>query len=253
MDVATIIGLVVGFGLVIGSILLGSSLTAFINVPGLLIVVGGTFSAALIAQKLSVFVGSAKVAMNAFLHQANAVHDTIKRLLELSVVVRKEGLLALEGQEITDAFMAKGVRLAVDGLPVDEVKSALRGEMYNLRERHKQGQKLFRFMGATAPAMGMVGTLIGLVQMLQVMDDPASIGPAMAVALLTTFYGAVLAFLVFIPIADKLETRTKDESQNMAVVLAGIESILKAENPRIVQERLEAFLAPHERTVEKDE
>lgn len=253
MDIATIIGIVLGFGLVIGSILLGSSLWAFINIPGLLIVVGGTFAAALIAEKMSVFVGAAKVAMNAFLHKAVELDQTIKRLLELSVVVRKEGLLALEGQEIDDAFMAKGVRLAVDGLPVDEVKSALRGEMHNLRQRHKQGQKLFRFMGSTAPAMGMVGTLIGLVQMLQVMDDPSSIGPAMAVALLTTFYGAVLAFLLFNPIADKLETRTKDESQNMAVVLAGIESILKAENPRIVQERLEAFLAPKERTVEKDE
>lgn len=253
MDVATVIGIVVGFGLVLGSIMMGSPLSAFFNIPGLLIVVGGTFAAALIAQKMSVFVGSAKVAMNAVMHRAVALDQTIKRILELSVVVRKEGLLALENQEITDAFMAKGIRLAVDGLTVDEVRSALLGEMHNLRDRHLQGQKLFRFMGATAPAMGMVGTLIGLVQMLQVMDDPASIGPAMAVALLTTFYGAVLAFLVFNPVADKLESRTKDESKNMAVVVAGIESILKAENPRIVQERLEAFLAPHERTVEKEE
>jgi chemotaxis protein MotA len=253
MDIATVIGIVVGFGLIIGSILMGSSLMAFINVPGILIVVGGTVASALIAEKMSVFVGSARVAMHAFLHRAIAVDQTIKRLLELSVVVRKEGLLALESQEIDDPFMAKGVRLAVDGLSVDEVRSALLGEMHSLRDRHKQGQKLFRFMGATAPAMGMVGTLIGLVQMLQVMDDPSSIGPAMAVALLTTFYGAVLAFLLFIPIADKLETRTKDESQNMSVVLAGIESILKAENPRIVQERLEAFLAPKHRTVEEND
>ena len=253
MDIATVIGIVVGFGLVIGSILLGSSLMAFINVPGLLIFVGGTFAAALIAEKMGVVIGAARVAAHAFLHQAIAVDQTITRLLELSVIVRKEGLLALEGQEIDDPFMAKGVRLAVDGLTSDEVKTALIGEMHSLRARHKQGQKMFRFMGATAPAMGMVGTLIGLVQMLQVMDDPSSIGPAMAVALLTTFYGAVMAFLFFIPIADKLETRTKDESQNMSVILAGIEAILKAENPRIVRERLEAFLAPRERTVEESE
>ena len=161
---------------------------------------------------MAVFIGSAKVALNAFLHQPIAVDQTIKRITELAMIVRKEGLLALEDQEIKDSFLAKGVRLAVDGLAADEVRGALVGEMRSLKERHKQGQKLFRFMGATAPAMGMVGTLIGLVQMLQVMDDPSSIGPAMAVALLTTFYGAVLAFLVFNPIADKLEGRTKDES-----------------------------------------
>ncbi len=253
MDLATVIGIVVGFGLVIGAILTGGTLGAFFNFPGLLVVVGGTFAATLIAEKMSVFTGSAKVALNAFLHQPLAADQTIKRITELAMIVRKEGLLALEDQEIADDFLAKGVRLAVDGLAAGEVRDALVGEMRSLRERHKQGQRMFRFMGATAPAMGMVGTLIGLVQMLQVMDDPSSIGPAMAVALLTTFYGAVLAFLVFNPIADKLETRTKDESTNMTIVLEGINSILKAENPRIVKEKLEAFLAPRERSMEEEE
>ncbi len=159
-------------------------------------------------------------------------------MLELSVIVRKGGLLALEGQEIDDPFMAKGVRLAVDGLTSDEVKTTLIGEMHSLRARHKAGPKDVSIHGRDCAGHGDGRTLIGLVQMLQVMDDHSSIGPAMAVALLTTFYGAVMAFLLFIPIADKLETRTKDESQNMSVILAGIEAILKAENPRIVRERL---------------
>ena len=122
--------------------------------------------------------------------------------------------------------------MALDGVQPDGVRSALVGEMQALRDRHRKGQRVFRFMGATAPAMGMVGTLIGLVQMLQNMSDPSSIGPAMAVALLTTLYGAILAFLVFIPIADKLEGRTKEEVRNMAVVVAGIEGVLNKENPR---------------------
>ena len=252
MDIATIVGIVVGFGLVIGSIMIGGPLMAFVNGPGMVIVVGGTLAATLISEKLGVFIGSAQVALKAFLQPAIAVDATIDRLLELSTLVRRDGPLALENEEFTDAFMAKGVRLAVDGLPPAEVRDALMSEMRSLRQRHQQGQRIFRFMASTAPAMGMVGTLIGLVQMLQTMEDPATIGPSMAVALLTTLYGAVLAFMVFSPIADKLECRTKDETKNMAVVVEGLESVLKAENPRFIRDKLESFLAPQQRR-QKDE
>ena len=172
---------------------------------------------------------------------------TITRLVELATLMRKDGALALENEEIDDAFLAKGVRLAVDGLAPDEVHGALMSEMRSLKERHRQGHRIFRFMGSTAPAMGMVGTLIGLVQMLQTMDDPASIGPSMAVALLTTLYGAIFAFLVFIPIADKLECRTKDEARNMSVVIMGVDSLLKGENPRFMRDKLDSFLEPKQR------
>ncbi|MEZ5288942.1 MAG: MotA/TolQ/ExbB proton channel family protein [Vicinamibacterales bacterium] len=248
MDIATVIGIVLGFGLVIGSILLGGSLVAFINAPGILIVLGGTVAATLISEKLSVFIGSTKVAVQAFMQPTISVQQTVEQLIALSNVMRKDGLIALEDQRIPDPFMAKGVRMALDGVPPDGVRSALIGEMQALRDRHRKGQRIFRFMGATAPAMGMVGTLIGLVQMLQSMSDPSSIGPAMAVALLTTLYGAVLAFLVFIPIADKLEGRTKDEVQHMGVVVAGIEGVLSKENPRIIRERLDTYLDPEHRT-----
>ena len=159
----------------------------------------------------------------------------------------QDGALALENEEIDDAFLAKGVRLAVDGLAPDEVHGALMSEMRSLKERHRQGYRIFRFMGSTAPAMGMIGTLIGLVQMLQTMDDPASIGPSMAVALLTTLYGALFAFLVFIPMADKLECRTKDEARNMSVVIMGVDSLLKGENPRFMRDKLDSFLEPKQR------
>lgn len=247
MDIATVLGIVVGFGLVLGSILLGGSLVSFVNIPGMLIVVGGTFAAGLIAQKMSVFMGSAKVALKAFTQPTEAPDTVIQRLGELTRLVRKSGILALENETVSDPFLAKGIRLAVDGQTADEVRSTLTQELLSLRDRHRKGQQLFRFMGATAPAMGMVGTLIGLVQMLQTMEDPSAIGPAMAVALLTTFYGAVLAFLVFIPIADKLESRTHDQTLQLQIIVEGLTCLIKQENPRLMQEKLEAFLDPKAR------
>ena len=247
MDLATIIGIVAGFGLVIGSILLGGSLSAFVTIPAAAIVVGGTLAATLISEKLGVFIGAAKVALKAFFTEDVVVDQTITRLVELATLMRKDGALALENEQIDDAFLAKGVRMAVDGLAPDEVHGALMSEMRSFKERHRQGHRIFRFMGSTAPAMGMVGTLIGLVQMLQTMDNPDSIGPAMAVALLTTLYGAVLAFLVFNPIADKLECRTKDEARNMSVVIMGVDSLLKGEDPRFMRDKLDSFLDPKQR------
>ena len=214
---------------------------------------GGTLAATLISEKMGTFIGAAKVALKAFFAKPVAVDKTITRLVELATLMRKDGALALENEEIDDPFLAKGVRLSVDGLAPDEVQGALMSEMRSFKDRHKQGHRIFRFMGATAPAMGMVGTLIGLVQMLQVMDDPDSIGPSMAVALLTTLYGAILAFLVFIPIADKLECRTKDEAQNMAVVLMGVDSLLKGENPRFMRDKLDSFLEPKQRNAKEEE
>ena len=252
MDIATSVGIVVGFALVIGSILMGGTLGSFINGPGLLIVVGGTLAATLISEKLDVFIGAAKVALQAFFSPTIAVDKTIDHLTALAARARKEGVLALEDEEFTDPFLGKGIRLAVDGLPPEEIHSALVAEMRSLRERHRVGQRIFKFMASTAPAMGMVGTLIGLVQMLQTLDDPDSIGPAMAVALLTTLYGAILAFMVFGPIADKLECRTKDETRNMAVVIEGLDGVVKSENPRTIRDKLEAFLAPTQRQRQDD-
>ncbi len=244
MDIATLIGMVLGFVLLVGSILLGSPITSFINYPGLAIVVGGSIAAALVSERLANCIGAVKVAIKAFKDSSPQIEQTITQVGELSAVVRKEGLLALENQEINDALLARGVRLAVDGVPNEEIQQTLRAELISLRARHKRGQKLFRFLAATAPAMGMIGTLIGLVQMLRALDSPSAIGPAMAVALLTTLYGAVMAFMIFGPIAEKLEQRTNEESANMQVVIEGIDSILKGENQRLAEEKLQGYLAP---------
>ena len=159
MDIASILGIVAGFGLVIGTIMLGGSLMAFVNMPGIVIVLGGTLAATLISEKLSVFIGAAKVALKAFFSKPVLVDQTINRLVELATLMRKDGALALENEQIDDLFLAKGVRLAVDGLAPDEVHGALMSEMRSLKERHRVGHRIFRFMGSTAPAMGMVGTL----------------------------------------------------------------------------------------------
>lgn len=252
MDIATIVGIVLGFGLILGSIVMGGSLGSFIDIPSLLIVLGGTMACTLIMERLERVLGAFKVAMNAIKGgKVASASDTIKRIVELSAIARREGVLALEKEQIDDGFMAKGIRMAVDGMPEEEIIGTLQAELVAMKDRHSRGQKLFKFMAATAPSMGMIGTLIGLVQMLQSLDDPSSIGPAMAVALLTTMYGAVVAFVVCGPIAEKLDLRSKEETARMVVVIEGIQSIVKGQNAAVIQEKLEARLAPTEREGEK--
>ena len=252
MDVATLIGIVGGFGLIIGSILLNGSLGAFFDVPSVLIVVGGTTMVTFIAESMHKVIGAMKVAKNAFFSKSSDSTETIKLILELSNKARREGVLALENEKVDDPFLAKGLRMAVDGIPREEIRETLTVELVSMKQRHQRGQKLFKFMGSTAPAMGMVGTLIGLVQMLQSLDNPATIGPAMAVALLTTMYGAIMAFVVCNPIAEKLERRTKEEADNMNVIIEGVDSIVKGHNAAVIREKLEARLEPKKRTPEEE-
>ncbi len=248
MDLATIIGVVAGLGLILGAILLGGSLSAFINIPGLAIVFGGTIAATLIMQRLNIVIGAIKVGLNVLVDRSTPPESIIETIIRLAKIARKDGLLALEKEELNNPFLEKGIRLVVDGLNPEDVTAVLRTELMYLKQRHKRGQKVFKFMAATSPAMGMVGTLIGLVQMLMTIDDPSAIGPAMAVALLTTFYGAVLAFLFFGPIAAKLENRTQEESNRLEMIISGIVGIMNGENPRIIEQRLASFLEPKSRT-----
>ncbi|NOY92761.1 MAG: motility protein A [Deltaproteobacteria bacterium] len=252
MDIGTVIGIVLGFGLIVGSILIGGSITAFVDAPSFLIVFGGVAATTLIAEKLPNVLNGIKVVKNAFKVPAGDSVATIETIIvKLSNIARREGVLALENQQIDDIFLAKGVRMAVDGLPQEEIRETLTAELVAMKRRHTRGQKLFKFMGTMAPAMGMIGTLIGLVQMLQALDDPSSIGPAMAVALLTTMYGAVLANIVFIPIAEKLDRYGSEESANMIVVIEGVDSIVKGHNAMIIKEKLQARLPPDQRETEE--
>lgn len=248
MDIGTIVGIVSGIALILGSIMVDSPLSSFINVPSLLVVVGGTFAATLTAERLGNVINGVKVALNAFTDKVRSPKQTIELVGELAMAARKDGILALEGFDIDDHFLAKAVRLAVDGIAPEEIRASLGGELSSLSDRHKRGQKLFKFIAGVAPSMGMIGTLIGLVQMLQSLSDPSSIGPAMAIALLTTLYGAIIAFMFATPIAEKLENRTKEETLSMKIVMDGVEGILKGENPRLIIDKLEGFLAPNART-----
>lgn len=249
MDIATLIGIIAGFALIIGSMATGGSLMAFFNVPGLLIVGGGTLAATLINESLSHVLGAVKVGLQAFLQRKSDPVQIIAQVVDLAAKARKSGLVSLENEPIEDDFLARGVRLGVDGLSPESIEAILLAELRTLKQRHQRGQTIFKFMGSTAPAMGMVGTLVGLVQMLKTLDDPSAIGPAMAIALLTTLYGAIIAFLVCNPIASKLEVRTNEEVARKTLALIGVDSILKGENSMVIQSKLDAYLAPSQKAV----
>ena len=248
MDLATLIGLLSGIIIIVAAIWTGGSLMLFINVPSILIVCGCTIAATLIRFPLKTCLGAFKVALNAFRSRSEPPLNIIMQAVELAGVVRREGLLALEHQPVEDPFFAKGLRLCVDGLEPEFVRKVLTEEMENTVNRHEGGQQIFRAVGDAAPAMGMIGTLIGLVQMLADMNDPKAIGPAMAVALLTTFYGAVIANLMALPIADKLGIRTDEEGLNKLLVIESISAIQEGRNPRVMEELLMSYLPGQEAT-----
>jgi chemotaxis protein MotA len=242
LDLATLIGLIAGTTVVIGGILVDSSIGAFINVPSVLIVLGGTFGAVLIKFPMTMFLGAFRVMFKAFIHRLDTPTEIIAKAVELSALVRKEGLLALENQEVSNRFLKKGLRLCADGLEPNFVRKVLNTEMMRGIERHEQGESIFRAIGESAPAFGMIGTLIGLVQMLTTMDDPKSIGPAMAVALLTTLYGALIANLFALPVAEKLSLRSQEERVLQTLIIESIAQIQESRNPRVVEELLRTYL-----------
>lgn len=246
MDLGTLVGIVLGFVLIIGSILLNGSLGAFIDIPSMMIVVGGTIAATLVAYPLPKVKEVIKLTQKVFKERQSNPNEVIESMIELANKARKEGLLALEESSagIDDEFIQKGVMLVVDGTDPDLVRTLLETELDFLEERHKSGQGLFETMGSLAPAFGMVGTLIGLINMLKKLDDPSSIGPAMSVALLTTFYGSFLANMIFIPVANKLKIRSREETLEREIIVEGLLSIQAGENPRIIEEKLKAFLPP---------
>lgn len=255
MDLGSTIGIIVGFILIVGAIQIGGGLTFFINIPSLMLVGGGTIAATLITFPIGRVLGVMTVVKNAFLTKDLDPNQTIDNLVGFAEKARREGILSLESaiEEANDDFLKSGIRLAVDGVEPELIKDILDTELAFIEDRHKMGQAIFNSMGAYAPAFGMIGTLIGLVQMLQSMEDPSSIGPAMAVALLTTLYGAVMANLMFLPIAGKLKNRTAEELLIKEITIEGIMSIQSGDNPRIVKQKLQAFLSPKLRTVEAEE
>jgi chemotaxis protein MotA len=249
LDIATLIGILVSFSLVIISILVGGDGSWFLNPPSLMIVGGGTMGATLLAYPLADILSVFRVAKNVFMHKSAVVSELIPLISDFAKKARQEGILSFESQleEIEDPFLVQGIQMAIDGMDSSSIEDVMTTEIIYLEERHRLGSEIFSTMGTFAPAVGMLGTIIGLVQMLMQMEDPSQIGAPMAVALLTTFYGTLLANLVFLPVAGKLKTRSKQEVLVKQMVLEGVISIQSGDNHRVVEQKLKAFIAPRAR------
>ncbi|MBU06363.1 MAG: motility protein A [Gemmatimonadetes bacterium] len=253
MDIATIVGFIAAITcLMVG---IGSNLPSMIDPPSMIIVVGGTLAATLIANPLQEVIGLIGVIKCAILVNVPMPTEIIERIVGFAETARREGILSLEAaiEEGDDPFLSTGVRLAVDGTEPDLIMDILETELQFVEERHKQGQEIIANMGNAAPAFGMIGTLIGLVIMLKNMDDPAAIGPGMAIALLTTMYGAILANIIFGPISAKLKVYSSKEVLAKRMIIEGIMSIQSGDNPRIVEHKLSVFLSPKVRPSSEEE
>ncbi len=246
MDIATIVGLAVAFGLIVWSILLGGSLSGFIDMPSVAVVVGGTLGALLISFPLPTILGIVGFFKKTFLFAIDQPEDVIAKMVKYAERARREGMLALEedSENETDPFLRKGLRLAVDGTDPQLLENILETDVEQLEARHANGAKVLSTGGTYAPAFGMIGTLIGLVNMLSNLSDPSQIGAGMATALITTFYGAVMANAIFLPLSGKLETRSKEELMIKEMIIMGIMAIQSGDSPRIVEEKLKSFLPP---------
>ena len=242
VDLATVIGLI-GALLIVGvAIFLGGDSGIFLDLPSALIVLGGSSFVVMSKFGLNQFAGAFQVAGKAFLYRIDDSQTTIRRLVDLAALARRGGLLSLEDQQVSNSFLSDGLKLMVDGHEPEIVRQMLSKDRSLAMERHEWGQRIFLAMADVAPAMGMIGTLVGLVQMLANMDDPKSIGPAMAIALLTTLYGALLANVVCTPIADKLKLRMAEEGRLQALIIDGLMAIQTGQNPRVIQGLLDRYL-----------
>jgi chemotaxis protein MotA len=253
VDIATILGIVGAIGLLIMAMMLSGDIGMFIDTQSVIIVFGGSIFVVLSKYNLSQFFGMGKVIVKAFMFKIEQPDDLIAKSVEMADAARKGGFLALEEAEISNGFMQKGVDMLVDGHDADVVRGTLQKDIQLTSERHETGVGMMMALADVAPAMGMIGTLIGLVAMLSNMDDPKSIGPAMAVALLTTLYGAFLANVIATPIASKLQLRLAEEQMNQELILDAILGIQDGQNPRVIEGLLKNYLAESKRVVDTTE
>jgi len=248
LDIATLVGFLGGMGIIVAAIMMGGDFGLFVNVPSILIVFGGTFMVTLMKIPLSDFFRSFGVALKAFFNKLEDPSKLIEESVRLADVARKNGLLALENETVENEFLQRGITLCVDGHDPALIRKMLSQDINMAIKRHEVGQTMWSSVGDMAPAMGMIGTLVGLVQMLANMSDPASIGPAMAVALLTTLYGAVIANAFAIPLADKLALVSEYERDTKSLILETINGIQEGMNPKVLEALLNTYLPEKKRT-----
>jgi chemotaxis protein MotA len=244
MDIASLIGLVGCLGMIAGAMISSGGIGMFVDVPSLLIVIGGTFFAVMYRSTLPTFLSSFGSLVKIFLPGAKKHDELITRLTELAGIARKDGMMALEGQEVPDKFFEKGLQMLVDGADETKLTAQLNREIKAMKARHEDMTGVFQAWVDLAPAMGMIGTLVGLVAMLGNMADPKAIGPAMAVALLTTLYGAMVANCIFMPVVTKLEGYSTHELLYREMVVMGLKFISRGESPRNITDQLVANLPP---------
>jgi chemotaxis protein MotA len=244
MDIASLIGIIGTLGMIAGAMISSGGLGMFVDTPSMLIVVGGTFFAVMYRSTLPLFLASFGTLMKVFMPGAKQHDELITRLTELAGIARKDGMMALEGQEVPDKFFEKGLQMLVDGADETKLTDQLNREIKAMKSRHEDMTGVFQAWVDIAPAMGMIGTLIGLVAMLGNMADPKAIGPAMAVALLTTLYGAMIANTIFMPIVSKLEQYSAHELLYRTMVVMGLKFISRGESPRNITDQLVANLPP---------
>lgn len=252
MDLLTIVGWVSGTICVLLSIILAESrLMLFVDYPSMLIVFGGTIAALMVSYPLAKFKDGMKTIKYVFSKQELDPTDVITKINNLALAARKEGLLALEeiAQGMDDPFLQKGILLIVDGTDAELLRSILETEIAFVESRHNDNQKFWESVAELGPAWGMIGTLIGLIAMLDSLEDVATVGPKMSVALITTLYGSLMANFVAIPVSSKLKLRSNEEILHKQVMIEGLLSIQAGENPRVIEEKLKAFLSPATRQV----
>jgi len=249
MDIASLIGILVGISVLVLGIISSAGMSGFamfIDIPSMFMVFGGTIAAVMIVCPLEQFLNTVKVVMKVFLHKQIKPSEIIQKMVHFATRARREGILTLEeeAESIDDDFLKQGIQLAVDGTSPEAIREILENEIFAIEQRHVDGQNILKSGGTYAPAFGMIGTLVGLILMLASLDSPDTIGPKMAVALITTLYGALIANLLCLPMADKLKTRSKDEVLVKQLMVEGILSIQSGDNPRLVEQKLNAFLSP---------
>ena len=248
MDIASVVGLLLGVSLLVITIAIapGASFGAFIDYPSMMVVFGGSIAAALVCFPLKSLLNLGPVAKNVFFNKPEDLPDLIEQVVSLAETARRDGLLALESRvdDISNAFIVLGIQMAVDGTRPEVIEDILRTEMEAVANRHRNGKKVLDQMGRFAPAFGMIGTLMGLIIMLGNLSDPDALGPGMAVALITTLYGAIAANVLLLPCAEKLAVINKSELLAMEVVVRGIMAIQSGENPRVIQQKLTTFIPP---------
>lgn len=243
MDLATLIGIVIGLIIIVVSIMIGGDIGSFINIPSILVVFGGTIAATLVKFPISDCIAALKIGGKiAFKNSPDDPRSVYDMAIELAGIVRQKGLLGLESVTIENELMGRGIRMCVDGMAAEVIKESVTKEVDMAIKAEMAGESFWRGIGDMAPAFGMIGTLIGLVQMLANLSDPAAIGPAMAVAMLTTFYGAVLANLVAIPLADKLEIKIENTKNTRALIIESVMQIHASQNPMVLKELLGVYL-----------